>query len=85
MPPSTDEGDTTPHAPVSHRLVLRLDRHGRTMIIAAIISVVLVAGTFVASALDMIGPAQRAGRRRPPRPCCRTRIRPSRRSTGSAT
>jgi len=50
-----------PNAPAQHRKVLRLDRHGRTMIAAAVVCVCLAAATLVASALDLVGPAHDAG------------------------
>ncbi|MEJ3747948.1 cellulose binding domain-containing protein [Actinomycetes bacterium KLBMP 9797] len=53
-----------PDEPRRHRpLAARLDRHGRTMIVLTIVSVLLTAATMVASALDLIGPSQRAGAR----------------------
>jgi beta-glucosidase len=57
-PPTEDE---EPNAPAQHRKVLRLDRHGRTMIAATVACVCLAAATLVASALDLIGPAHDAG------------------------
>ena len=57
-PPTEGE---EPNAPAQHRKVLRLDRHGRTMIAATVVCVCLAAATLVASALDLIGPAHDAG------------------------
>jgi beta-glucosidase len=47
--------------PRSHRLAVRLDRHGRTMIGLTVICLVLTAATLVASALELIGPGKGAG------------------------
>ncbi|MFC0527435.1 glycoside hydrolase family 3 N-terminal domain-containing protein [Phytohabitans kaempferiae] len=57
-PPTEDE---EPNAPAHHRKVLRLDRHGRTMIAVTVACVCLAAATLVASALEIIGPAHNAG------------------------
>lgn len=43
------------------RLGTRLDRHGRTMIWLAVVSVLLTIATLIASALGMIGPGKGAG------------------------
>jgi beta-glucosidase len=47
--------------PRSHRLAIRLDRHGRTMVGLTVTCLVLTAATLVASALDLIGPGKGAG------------------------
>jgi beta-glucosidase len=63
MPPATPptDGDAEPNAPAQHRKVLRLDRHGRTMIAVTIACVCLAVATLVASALELVGPAHDAG------------------------
>jgi len=57
--PSTE--DEEPNAPAHHRKVLRLDRHGRTMIAVTVACLCLAAATLVASALNVVGPAHDAG------------------------
>lgn len=52
-----------PDGPVRHRLVERLDRHGRALIGATVVSLLLVALTLTAATVGLIGPPDGAGTR----------------------